>query len=185
MKDISLHILDIAQNSIAAGAGMIEISIHEDLVSDRYILTVKDNGKGMDKVTLSKVSDPFFTSRTTRKVGLGIPLLKLNAERTGGSFTIESETGKGTKITAAFVLSNIDLLPEGDLTGTIVMLASMNPTIEFVYTYTTATGSYTFDTREIKNVLGEISISDLSVYPYLKEIISENLKEIKTHNNRL
>jgi hypothetical protein len=181
MKDLSLHILDIVQNSISAKAKVIEIDIVENPSTDLYSLEIKDDGKGMDKATLEKVVDPFFTTRTTRKVGLGIPLLKLNAERTGGTFSIESKVGTGTELTATFSWRHIDRLPEGDLPGTIVMLASSNPTLEFIYHHTTPRGSYTFDTKEIKDVLGDIPINELSIYSYLKELIASNLAEIKAY----
>jgi hypothetical protein len=179
MKDLSLHILDIVQNSISAGARLIEILIIEDKAKDLYTLIIKDDGKGMDEEMLTQVTDPFFTTRTTRKVGLGIPLLKLNAERTGGSFSIDSSTGKGTILTATFKLSHIDRLPDGDIPGTIVLLSASNPTLEFIYTHKTPAGEYTFDTREIKEVLGDIKINDLAIYPYLKELIAGNLRELK------
>jgi len=179
MKDLSLHILDIAQNSISAGASLIEITIEENPVKDLYTLVIKDDGKGMDKETIMKVADPFYTTRNTRKVGLGIPLLKLNAERTGGTFSIESRVGKGTSLSATFIRSHIDRLPEGDLPGTIVMLATSNPTLQFIYNHSTPNGNYTFNSREIQEVLGEIPINDLSVYPFLKEMIVSNLSDIK------
>jgi hypothetical protein len=179
MKDLSLHILDIVQNSISARADLIEISIRQDIAANLYSLGIKDNGKGMDPETLLKVTDPFFTTRTTRKVGMGIPLLKLNAERAGGSFTIESEAEKGTRLLAKFGLNNIDRLPEGDLPGTIVMIAAANPDLDFIFSYAGSKGEYRFDTREIKEILGEIPINEVSVYPFLKEMISGNLDEIR------
>ncbi|NVO19278.1 MAG: ATP-binding protein [Bacteroidetes bacterium] len=181
MKDLSLHILDIAQNSISAGAGQVEITIEEQPSENLYSLSISDDGKGMDEEMRNKVTDPFFTTRTSRKVGMGIPLLKLNAERTGGSFEIDSKKGNGTLIKATFVFNHIDRLPEGDLAGTIVMMASANPSIQFIYTHRTPAGKYTFDSREVQEVLGEIPISELSIYPYLKEMINENLKDIRIH----
>jgi DNA mismatch repair ATPase MutL len=177
MKDLSLHILDIVQNSISAKANLTEITIDES--SDNlYKLTIKDNGSGMSKEMLEKVADPYSTTRTTRKVGLGLPLLKLNVERTGGSFNIESEIGVGTVVMANSVFDNIDRLPIGDIAGVVVMLASMNPTIDFVYKHITAKGEYIFDTREIKEALEDLSIQELSIQKYLKEMINENLLEI-------
>ena len=126
-----------------------------------------------------KVIDPYVTSRTTRKVGLGLPLLLMNAERTGGHLTIISQTGKGTEVEALFIYDNIDRLPLGDIAGTIVLLASANPTIEFIYKHTVDGEEYIFDTREIKEALDEVSISDNHIFKYLKEMINENLQEIK------
>jgi hypothetical protein len=179
MKDISLHVLDIVQNSISANATMIEISIEERQNENTYCVRIKDNGKGMTPEMAKKVSDPYVTSRTTRKVGLGLPLLKLNAERTGGHLLITSELGKGTEIEALFVYNNIDRIPLGDMAGTIVLLASANPLIEFVYTHTVNGEQYIFDTREIKEALDDVSISDNHIFKYLKEMINENLSEIK------
>ena len=153
MKDISLHVLDIVQNSISANATMIEIGIEESQADNTYCVRIKDNGKGMTKEMAEKAIDPYVTSRTTRKVGLGLPLLKLNAERTGGNLAITSDLGKGTEVDAHFVYNNIDRIPLGDMAGTIVLLASANPLIEFVYTHTVNGEQYIFDTREIKEVL--------------------------------
>jgi len=179
MKDISLHILDIVQNSISANATMIEIGIEESQAENTYTVSIKDNGKGMTPEMTKKVSDPYVTSRTTRKVGLGLPLLMLNAERTGGHLSITSDLGKGTEVEALFVYNNIDRIPLGDMAGTIVLLASANPLIEFVYTHTVNGEQYIFDTREIKEALDEVSINDVHIFKYLKEMINENLQEIK------
>jgi hypothetical protein len=179
MKDISLHILDIVQNSISANATMIEISIDESQAENTYCVRIKDNGKGMTQEMAKKVLDPYVTSRTTRKVGLGLPLLMLNAERTGGHLSITSDYGKGTEVEALFVYNNIDRIPLGDMAGTIVLLASANPLIEFVYTHTVNSVQYIFDTREIKEALDEVAINDVHIFKYLKEMINENLQEIK------
>jgi hypothetical protein len=179
MKDLSLHILDIVQNSISAKATFIEINIEESHDANTYFVRIKDNGKGMSQEMLEKVTDPYVTSRTTRKVGLGLPLLKMNAERTGGHLRISSEEGKGTEVEALFIYNHIDRLPLGDMAGTIVILASANPTIEFVYTHTVDNEQYIFDTREIKEALDDVAINDIHIFKYLKEMINENLQEIK------
>jgi sensor histidine kinase YesM len=158
---------------------MIEISIEESQAENTYCVRIKDNGKGMTQEMAKKVLDPYVTSRTTRKVGLGLPLLMLNAERTGGHLSITSDLGKGTEVEAIFVYNNIDRIPLGDMAGTIVLLASANPLIEFVYTHTVNSEQYIFDTREIKEALDEVSISDNHIFKYLKEMINENLQEIK------
>lgn len=179
MKDLSLHILDIVQNSISANATFIEITIVESHQANTYIVMIKDNGKGMPPEMLEKVTDPYVTSRTTRKVGLGLPLLKMNAERTGGHLKIISQVGKGTEVKALFIHDNIDRLPLGDIAGTIAIQASANPLIEFTYTHSVDGEQYIFDTREIKEVLDDVPISDIHIFKYLKEMINENLKEIK------
>ncbi|MBI9065802.1 MAG: sensor histidine kinase [Salinivirgaceae bacterium] len=178
MKDIAEHILDISQNSISADSTFVEIKIHQSIADNSYTLIIIDNGKGMDKNTVQRVIDPFYTSRTTRKVGLGLPLLKQNAEITGGNFSIQSKVGEGTKVQAEFILDNIDRIPEGDVSGTIVLLVVINPTLDFKFEYATDRGNYIFNTREIKDILGNVPITDNSVRKYLIEMIQENIKEI-------
>jgi K+-sensing histidine kinase KdpD len=178
MKDLSLHILDIAQNSVSAGASLIEIKIFENPVEDKYEVTIKDNGKGMNSDTLQKATDPFFTSRTTRNVGLGLPLLKQNAERTGGSFELNSKPDEGTVVEALFGFKHIDRLPLGDIGGVIAILASANPQLDFTYTHQTAEESFSFDTRDVKAELDGLPISNAKVSQFIKEMINENTKAI-------
>ena len=179
MKDLSLHILDIAQNSISAKATFIEIILVEDIPHDLFSITIRDNGSGMSPEILAKVVDPFYTSRTTRKVGLGIPLLKQNAERCEGSFSITSEVNRGTELIATFRHGNIDRPSLGDIAGVVVILASANPEIDFVYHHRYNTKEYCFDTREVKEALEGTPINDLKVFRFLKEMIKENLDEIQ------
>lgn len=179
MKDLSLHILDIVQNSISAGATEINISISEHSITDQYVIEIADNGRGIEAADIGRVIDPFFTSRTTRKVGLGLPLFKQNAERTGGSMSISSAPGKGTTINAIFGLSNIDRPSLGDMGGTVAMLISSNPTIRFTYMHTTASGTFKLDTNEVNEMLEGVSITSAPVYRFLKEMINENLMEIE------
>ena len=178
MKDISEHILDITQNSISANATQIEVTINNSIKKNIYELTIKDNGKGMNEETLKQVIDPFYTSRTTRKVGLGIPLLKQNSELTGGNFSITSQLGVGTTINAVFVNNNIDKLPDGDIAGSIVLLVVANPNIDFIYTHITDIGKYIFNTAEIKQVLGDMPITQPEVRKYLIEMITENINSL-------
>ncbi len=178
MKDLSMHILDIAQNSITAGAETIEVEITENRVTDQYRIVITDNGKGMTAAYAAKVTDPYVTSRTTRKVGLGLPLLKQNAERTGGSLEVKSEPEKGTIITALFSLKNIDRPPLGDIGGTMVLLAAANLNIRFIYRHITEKDTFTFDTREVNATLEGMPISEAGVIRFLKEMIRENLQEI-------
>jgi hypothetical protein len=178
MKDFSEHILDLVQNSIRAKATLIEVSVTESKISNLYWIGISDNGTGMNEETLKQVADPFYTSRTTRKVGLGIPLFKQNAELTGGSFKISSVQGKGTQISAGFVNNHLDRLPVGDLVGTYMLLISANPDLNFLITHTTDSGIYIFDTREVKSLLGDAPINDPSVRTFLKEMIQENINAI-------
>lgn len=182
MTELSLHILDIVQNSIAAQSSLISIIIEEDIKNDKYIIRIVDNGTGMDSETLSKVTDPFFTSRTTRKVGVGISLFKQSAEQTGGSFNIESAPGKGTSVTAIFGHSNIDRPILGDIAGTMTLLIGANQQIRFIYEHITPVSDFQFDTEEAKAELEGVPINHPDILRALKELIEENLKLIEAGN---
>ncbi len=178
MRDISMHILDIIGNSVRAGASLVEVSVFENSKNDQLLLTIKDDGCGMDEETIEKALDPFFTSRKTRKVGLGIPLLQQNAQLSGGDLSIQSELGKGTELKACFVHSHIDRPPLGDLPGTISLMVSGNPNVEFCFIYKVDNEEYSFDSREVKKTLDGISITEPSVINFLKQMIKENLQEL-------
>lgn len=178
MQTLSDHILDIAQNSIRAKASRVEIDLQEDPSTDSLTFTIRDNGCGMDEATLAKVTDPFFTSRTARKVGLGLPLLKQNAEATGGALQIESKKGVGTTLEAKFSLTHWDRPPLGDVADSIVILVSANPDIEFIYRYTTEKGCYTFDSKKVKEIMEGVPINNPEIVMALRQMIRENIKEI-------
>lgn len=179
MKDLALHVLDIAQNSIRAKATLVEISIVEDILLDLFSITIKDNGSGIASDCLEHVTDPFYTSRTTRKVGLGLSLLKQNAERCEGFFTINSVVNIGTVVVASFKHSHIDRPVLGDIAGVVVILVTSNPEMDFVYSHRYNQQSYVFSTKEVREVLDGVPLSDLSVSRFLKEMITENLEAIK------
>ncbi len=179
MKDLSLHVLDIAENSVRAEATLVTISVVNSAARDRIILRFSDNGRGMSPELLARVTDPFTTTRTTRRVGLGIPLFKDAAEQTGGSFSIESTLGVGTTTTAEFVRSCIDTPPEGDLCGSVVTLIQGSPEIDFLFTYETDKGSFTCDTREIRELLGDVPLSEPAVVSFLSEYLREHLKPLQ------
>ena len=179
MQEISLNILDIAQNSIRADATLIEIIIEENPESDVFAFTIKDNGCGMDEEMVKKVSDPFVTTRTTRKVGLGISLLKSAAQQTGGDIKLESKLGVGTTIRADFSYCHIDRQPLGDISAVMVSLISMNPDLDFVYTHKFCEKEFVLDTRELRAILGdEVRLSEISVASWIGEFINSNLTEI-------
>jgi anti-sigma regulatory factor (Ser/Thr protein kinase) len=179
MQELSLNILDIAQNSVVAAANLIEIDIAAYGENNKMLsITIKDNGKGMDRQTLENVTNPFFTSRTTRKVGLGIPLFKMAAEMTGGSFDIQSEVGVGTTVKAVFDTSNIDCTPLGDIWDTVAILIQMNEDIDFVYTASRNGESFVCDTRQLKEIMEGAPLSDPMVVRWIKEFIEENQFEI-------
>lgn len=176
MEDLSLHMLDIAENSIAAGADLIKISIEEDMVNDRLTLTIRDNGKGMDEDMVKMVTDPFFTTKTVRKIGLGLPLLSQAAQECDGRFSISSENGKDTVITAVFRRSHIDLQPLGDIPSTFMVLVAGNPSIDFVLEYSKDGYAYRFDTAWIRQELGEVPINTPAVLKLIKEEIAKGVK---------
>lgn len=178
MKELSLHLLDIAQNSIVVKASTIEILIDEDSTTDKLSITIIDNGKGMSPAFVKKVLDPYTTSRTTRKVGLGIPLLNDACRLAGGELQIESQEGKGTKVKATLGLSHIDRQPLGDITGVIVMLITANPGIRIIYSHTKNGNAFTLDTKEVNDVLDGVPISAPEVGKMLREMISLNLDEL-------
>ena len=178
MKDLSMHIMDILQNSTRAGASEVTLEVLEDVAADTLTIRFIDNGCGMDAETVQKVINPFFTTRTTRKVGLGLPLLKQNTEQTGGSLDIQSEKGKGTTVTAVFGRSHLDRPPMGDLAGTVVLTASAYPDIRFIFHYHNGETDYVFDTVEVNEALDGISIQEPEVIQYLKEMIQENIGNV-------
>lgn len=179
MKDLASHVMDIVQNSIRAGAMRIEITACEDHGKDSFVIEIQDNGTGMDKAMLAKVRDPFFTSRTVRKVGLGIPLLQQNAERTNGQVNISSCKGKGTTIYASFGHAHLDRPPLGNMAETISLLVGSNPDIYFIYKHTTDYGSYHFDTEEVKKILDGVPLNHPDIILAIQDMVRENLKEIK------
>lgn len=178
MQEISLNILDLVQNSIKAAATVIEISVNEDENQDELTVEIKDNGRGMTREQLKKVTDPFFTTRTTRKVGLGVPLFKMAAEMTGGSFKIDSTIGKGTSLIGVFGLSHIDRMPLGNINETIKTLIYCNPKLDFVYKRTKNSDSFTLDTRELKSVLGDVSLVEPDVVEWIDAFLNEGEQKL-------
>jgi len=148
MEDLSLHILDIAENAISGSARTVEIRIDEDRNKDLLTIEIKDDGKGMDEQTLQKALDPFFTTRTTRRVGLGLPLLAQAARESGGQIKLYSEPGRGTTVRATFVHSHVDRKPMGSIDETIQTLVAGHPEIDFLYEHNTNGSIYHFDTRD-------------------------------------
>lgn len=179
MKEIALHILDLVQNSIRAGASEIEISVEESMAGNLLRIKISDNGSGMSEEDLHRVTDPFFTSRTTRKVGLGVPLYKQMVEHCNGKLQLTSAPGKGTQLESTMDLNHIDRQPMGDIAGVITLLISANPSLRFMYTHQTDHGSYILDTKELTSFIGDQY--DPGILKYIKEMIIENLTDI--HSN--
>lgn len=178
MKSLSLNILDIVQNSIRAKADKISISILESATEDIYCITIKDNGNGIPDEIIANVTDPFVTTRTTRKIGMGLPLLKHHAELTGGRLNIKSKQGEGTEVTAAFSFSHLDRQPLGDIIGVLIILVAANPGVDFIYDHTTDAGCYIFSTKETKEYLGIDTLYEKSLLDDIGVMITENLKTI-------
>ena len=175
MKELSLNILDITQNSITAKAENIYIEIIENSSENFLSIKIKDDGSGMSEETLRKVTDPFYTSRTTRNVGLGLPLFKMEAEMTGGSCEIKSELGAGTEVYALFKTAHLDAVPLGDIISTICILIQGSPEINFYFSHKTDDKIIELNTTEIKQVLGEdISLDEPEIISWIKEYLTEN-----------
>lgn len=184
MKDLSLHVLDLSQNSVSAGASLVSISILEETAADRMTICIEDNGKGMDKEFLERVMDPFVTTRTSRKVGLGIPLMQAACKRCEGDLVIESEKNVGTKLTATFKRSHIDRAPIGNMTETMLslILAGSNKSkiIDFVYRHVIDHEEFCMDTREIRTALGsEVSLGEPDVLMWIKDFINEGMENLR------
>ncbi len=183
MKELSLNVLDIAKNSVKARAGLIRITLEE--IGNRLTLTIGDDGCGMREEMLRGVVDPFCTTRTTRKVGMGIPLLKLAAEQTGGSVTITSRHESeypdthGTEVVAVFYRDHIDFTPLGDIVSTLTTLIQGSPDIDFAFTHTGERGGVSLDTREMREILGaDIPLNDPEILQWIVGNLEEQYKNI-------
>ena len=178
MKELSLHILDIAKNSVKAKASLIEIIVIEDEEKNFLSIGINDNGSGMTEEFLQRVRDPFSTTRTTRKVGMGIPLFEAASVQCGGKLDITSEVGVGTKVLATFQHNHIDRAPLGDMTGTIKTLIWGSPEIDFLYRHEKNGQEFILDTRELKNVLGGVPLDTPDVLEWIEGYIKEGLDGI-------
>jgi anti-sigma regulatory factor (Ser/Thr protein kinase) len=178
MRELSLNILDIAQNSIVAGASLTEIVVRENTEKKELLIGIYDNGKGMTEEQVSNVQDPFFTTRTTRKVGMGIPLFKMAAEQTGGSFKIDSQVGVGTRVEAVFKTDSIDFTPVGNMEATISTIVSMNEDKDFIYIRSLDDKEFTFSSAEIKQILDGVPLSEPSVIMWIEGHIKEQTDEL-------
>ncbi len=180
MLELSLNVLDIAQNSVVAGATVVEIAVNEETAANRLTLTIRDNGCGMSPEQLARVRDPFFTTRTTRKVGMGIPLFRMAAESAGGSLDIHSEQGVGTTVTAVFELRHIDRMPLGNMVDTLATLIRLNPQLDFVYRHTVDKEQFVFDTASLRPILGEVSLAESDVMEWITANLSEGVAALNS-----
>ncbi len=183
MKELSLNILDITENSVKAGATLTQIEILES--GDKMVLTITDNGSGMTEEILKGVIDPFYTTRTTRKVGMGLPLLKLATEQTGGSLEISSKhfekfpNEHGTKVVATFYKNHIDCAPLGDVVETIKTLIQGHPDTDFLFSHKTESGEVGLDTRELRQMLEDVPLNTYEVIKWIEEYLQEQYSELQ------
>lgn len=178
MRDLSLHLMDILQNSLAAESNKIDVTISAHKEKDLLEIIVEDNGKGIDEEILKNITSPFATTRTTRKVGLGIPLLEASAKRSGGDLTVTSQKGVGTVLKASFVISNIDRMPLGDVSATITGIIMANPDLNLNLYLNSRENVFTFRTLEIKEKLGDVPINQFEVIMWMGEYIREGINNI-------
>lgn len=185
MRELSLNVMDVVQNSISAGASLIEINVSEDKQKDLMVISISDNGRGMTPDEVEKVTDPFFTTRTTRTVGLGVPLFKMEAEMTGGSFNISSQKGIGTKLEAFFKPSSVDMIPLGDINDVVHLLVTCNIEIDFIFTHKIMENGneekeFVLDTKEIKEILGDVPLNSPEIVIWLKDYINEQTEAFRS-----
>ena len=179
MEDISLHILDLAENGIRAGADLIRIEVREDTTADSLTVEIEDNGRGMTQEYLCKVFDPFVTTRTTRKVGLGLSLFRQSVEEAEGRMTLTSSPGNGARLVAEMKRSHIDRKPMGDLAGTVLCLIEGNSDIDFIFEYSVDDRHYCLDTREIRCVIDDIPINNPSVVRFISDSLKTGIRDTK------
>ncbi len=178
MLTLADHILDITENSVRAGAKLIEISIDEDSQKDLLTIEIKDDGHGMHPDVLKKVLDPFYTTKTVRRIGLGLPLLKDASERSGGTFHLESQENSGTLVRATFGLSHLDRQPMGAIINTIIILIISNSQVDFFYKHRHNDRRFEVDTREIRKEIDDIPINHPEIIKYIRSAMAEGLGQI-------
>ncbi|MEE8416322.1 MAG: ATP-binding protein [Desulfobacterales bacterium] len=175
MREISLHILDVAENGITAGASCIHIVVEEARAKNALKIVIRDNGRGISSEKIDRIADPFVTTRTTRRVGLGLSLLEAAARRCDGEVKIESKPGAGTEVTAVFRYDHIDRAPIGDMAGSITTLIAGNPDVDFVYDHSVDDRHFDMDTREIRKELEDSFLADPKVIYHLAQTIRKHL----------
>jgi len=179
VRELSLHIMDIVENGVAASATVVHISVIEDTVRNLLRISIKDNGRGIPEHRLDQVLDPFYTTRTTRRVGLGLSLFREASRRCDGEFTLHSKEGEGTEVSASFRLDHLDLAPLGDMASSMTSLIMGNPVVDFIYTHERDGRSFQVDTRELKEGLEDVPITLPEVMKSIGDSIRKSLEEIK------
>ena len=178
MQELSLNVLDVAENSVRADASLVEITVEEDTAAGWLTIVIRDNGRGMTPEQVQTVIDPFYTTRTTRKVGLGVPFFRMAAQLSGGDLTIQSRVGEGTAVTATFGLTSIDRMPLGDINGTNATLVQCNPGIDWLYTRRKDGREMVMDTRQFREVLEDMPLDSPEVLGFLRDYLAENTAEL-------
>jgi len=178
IADLSFHIVDVVQNSVTAGADRVEITIEVSRRNDRIRLKISDNGRGMDSETAQLVQDPFYTTKSGKKVGLGIPLMKETALQCDGAFRLTSKLGKGTSIRAEYRLTHIDTPPMGPVDETVFQLIAATPDVDMVLAWITDAGRFAVSTHEIREQIGEMSLTHPAVLSFLRKYLRENLERL-------
>lgn len=176
MRELSLHILDLVQNSLEAGASQVDLEIIEDTKMNRMSIRVSDNGCGMDEITQQRVTDPFVTSRTTRKIGLGLPLLDMTTKQCGGSLSISSSIGRGSVVEAVYQLSHLDRPPLGNIADTIQAIIIANSNLHFTYRHVVEDQVFLVESKHIRDVLGDIPLTDPDVITWLRNYITDGVR---------
>jgi hypothetical protein len=179
MRELALHLLDLAENSIAAQARAVTINVTEDLAADRLYLSVVDDGQGMDPALAARVLDPFVTHRTDRKVGLGLPLLKAAAEACQGGLRLESAPGQGTRVAAEFQRSHLDRMPLGDLPGTWATLLVGHPQVHWRFEYRVGAAEFVFDDTDLKRELGGLPLTEPAVLRFTRAVLAEGVAAVR------
>ena len=185
MKDIALHLLDLAENSISAHAKTVRIGVSEDFRANLLTASVEDDGDGMTDEVAKQVVDPFYTSRTERKVGLGIPLFKASAEACHGAMKISSRPGSGTKVEANFQHSHIDRMPLGDLPATFLMLVLTHPEVHWVFKYAFtppykgAARTFEFDDQPVKDALQDVPLTHPDVIAFIRSSLEDGIAQTR------
>ncbi len=178
MKELALHLIDLTQNAFEAGSSQVDISVTQSCSQGVFHLIISDNGKGISQEMLQEVTDPFTTTRQTRRVGMGLSLMKQNAERTGGYLKIASQIGVGTTVEVMVHHHHIDSLPLGAWSQSVAMLLTANEQIAINYTHTTDQGQYRVTTEMLLNILDGVPLANPEVITFIQEMIEENLEEI-------
>ena len=178
MQELSMNVLDVAENSMRAQAKNVTIKVIEDSAADKLSILIEDDGCGMSEEQVAQVTDPFFTTRTTRKVGLGVPLFKMAAEMSGGDFSITSKPGVGTKTCATFGLTNIDRMPLGDMASTMQLLICSHEDVNVMYTHIVDGREFFVSTDQLKEILDGVSLETPEIRIFVGEYLRENIEAL-------